>query len=428
MVALFLGIDFGTSGARGIVIDQQQQVVAQARCGFEPSDRANPEAWQRSLHRLLAAIAPDTRAHLTRIAINGTSATVILCDRFNQPLAPALMYNDASGRAVLPELQKVAPKESPVLSATSSLAKVMWWRSTLPKSIQRQVSQVAHQADWLASLLHGRSPTSDYHNALKLGYDVEQLTYPHWLLALPVADWVPPVLEPGEAIAPVSKAIASKYDIPSSCQICAGTTDSIAAFLASGAQTPGEAVTSLGSTLVLKMLSTQPINQSSIGVYSHRLGNLWLAGGASNSGGTVLRQFFSDEELIALSQQIDLSEPIPFDYYPLSQPGERFPINDSDYPPQLSPRPQDDVLFLHGLLGAIARIEATGYQTLETLGAPKLKKVRTAGGGAQNEAWRQLRQQQLQVPVHTATQTEAAYGSAQLARIGLAPFQANSSP
>ena len=423
MAALFLGIDFGTSGARGIVIDSTQQIVAQARCDFGPLDRASAEAWKRSLRALLTAIAPNIRSHITRVAINGTSATVLLCDRSNQPLKAPLMYNDASGRAVLPELKEVAPPESPVLSATSSLAKVMWWRKTLPKSVQQQVFRIAHQADWLASLLHGRSPVSDYHNALKLGYAVKQLSYPDWLLALPIADWLPPVLAPGEAIAPVSQAIASEYGLPPNCQICAGTTDSIAAFLASGAQSSGEAVTSLGSTLVLKLLSPQAINQSAIGVYSHRLGDLWLVGGASNSGGAVLQQFFSNEELVALSQQIDLSKPIPFDYYPLSQAGERFPINDPDYPPRLEPRPQDDVQFLHGLLGAIARIEATGYQTLENLGAPTLQRVLTAGGGAQNEPWKMLRQQQLQVPVVAATQTEAAYGSAQLACIGLSLYK-----
>jgi hypothetical protein len=45
---------------------------------------------------------------------------------------------------------------------------------------------------------------------------------------------------------------------------------------------PGDAVTSLGSTLAIKMLSAVPVDDSSRGVYSHRLGDLWLAGGASN--------------------------------------------------------------------------------------------------------------------------------------------------
>lgn len=56
-----------------------------------------------------------------------------------------------------------------------------------------------------------------------------------------------------------------------------GTTDSIAAFLASGADSVGQAVTSLGSTLAIKQLSEQPVDDSRYGVYSHRLGALILS-------------------------------------------------------------------------------------------------------------------------------------------------------
>ena len=39
------------------------------------------------------------------------------------------------------------------------------------------------------------------------------------------------------------------------CLVVGGTTDSIAAFLAAGAERVGEAVTSLGSTVAIKLLS-----------------------------------------------------------------------------------------------------------------------------------------------------------------------------
>jgi sugar (pentulose or hexulose) kinase len=84
----------------------------------------------------------------------------------------------------------------------------------------------------------------------------------------------------------------TRFAIPKDCVIYTGTTDSIAAFLASGANSLGEAVTSLGSTLVLKLLSSQKVDDSNYGIYSHRLGNLWLTGGASNTGGAVLKSFF----------------------------------------------------------------------------------------------------------------------------------------
>lgn len=47
-----------------------------------------------------------------------------------------------------------------------------------------------------------------------------------------------------------------------------------------------------------------------------------------------------------------------------------------------------------------------------------MPQVYTAGGGAQNPAWAQMRQRMLGVPVVASPQAEAAYGAALLARQG----------
>ncbi len=421
-----LGIDFGTSGARAIVLDGDRVgklIVAQSSYRFSNAEEAaSPTAWEEVLWRLIEAIVPPIRAQIRRIAINGTSATMLLCDDSGQPLTKALMYNDAIARPIIPAITTIAPPDSPTLSATSTLAKAMWLHSQ--NACSHEGNHIAHQSDWIASKLHGQLPISDYHNALKLGYDVEKLAYPSWLLNLPIADWLPAVLEPGSAITPIRPELAVRFNLPPTCQVCAGTTDSIAAFLASGASQPGEAVTSLGSTLVLKLLSPAVISNHTFGIYSHRLGDLWLVGGASNTGGAVLKQYFSAEQITELSAKIDLSKPGDLAYYPLTQPGERFPINDPDYLPRLTPRPDEDVDFLHGILNAIARIESEGYQKLETLGAPKVQRVYTAGGGAQNQAWRAIRRQHLGINAVEALHTEAAYGTAKLALTGLENFRA----
>ena len=76
-------------------------------------------------------------------------------------------------------------------------------------------------------------------------------------------------------------------------------------------------MTSLGSTLVLKLVSDRPVFSPAHGVYSHRLGDLWLTGGASNSGGAVLAQYFSADELRALTPLLKPDVPTGLDYYPL---------------------------------------------------------------------------------------------------------------
>jgi D-ribulokinase len=431
----FAGIDFGTSGARLVVIDPAGQICDQASFKFDQNTLDfHPEKlaqmWSTALFTLMQDTDWHYRQEMRAIAINGTSATVLLCDATGQPITPPLLYNDASGKSALAGLEDFFAQPQPieatatpsvvqdnicrdnVLNATSSLVKLLWWQQ---QPFYSQARYLLHQADWLGFLLHGQLGVSDYHNSLKLGYDVAQLRYPEWMAALHVLPLLPQVLPPGHGVGPVQAAIAQQFHLPATCQICTGTTDSIAAFLASGATTPGTAVTSLGSTLVLKLLSDTPVNNRQYGIYSHRFGDRWLVGGASNTGGAVLKQFFSTAELIHLSQQIDPQQASALDYYPLPGPGERFPINDPQLLPRLDPQPGDRVAFLQGLLEGMARIEAQGYHLLQDWGATPLTQVYTAGGGAANPSWTALRARYLGVPVGPASHTDAAYGTALLA-------------
>lgn len=427
-MTFYLGIDFGTSGARAAVIDREATIRVEGRYPFEMSDTANlANCWKTALLALLEQIPGEFRQETQAIAINGTSSTVMLCDAVGKLVDAPLLYNDARGAVVMERLRSIAPPNHTVLSATSSLAKLLWM-SQQPSFTKARY--FLHQADWLAFLLHGKLGISDYHNALKLGYDVEELKYPEWLKKLSLEIHLPQVISPGTPIAELSNEITARFGFPQNCLVCAGTTDSIAAFLASGAKFPGEAVTSLGSTLVLKLLSQTRIEDSRYGIYSHRFPTfgiggtgsaLWLTGGASNTGGAVLRQFFTDAELESLSRQIDGSKASKLDYYPLLKPGERFPINDPNLPPRLEPRPNNDVEFLHGLLESIARVEARGYELLQELGADKLTRVYTAGGGAANTIWAVIRARLLQVPTERPLNTEAAYGTALLAMRGVIP-------
>ncbi|MEG4586996.1 FGGY-family carbohydrate kinase [Microcoleus sp. MOSTC5] len=419
---LYLGIDFGTTGARSTVIDSQGTIHCETEYTFANNGQQQPElpsVWQKALWESIEQIPPTIRNQVRAIALDGTSSTVMLCGTDGIPVCEPILYNDGRGAAVTERLRAIAPDNHTVLSATSSLAKLLWWQDFREETAP---TVFLHQADWLAFLLHGKLGISDYHNALKLGFDVDTLCYPNWLIegiAGAATPELPQVVAPGTPVGEVRVQVGDRFGFPRDCMICAGTTDSIAAFLASGVNLPGEAVTSLGSTLAVKLLSHTRVDDSRYGIYSHKLGDLWLVGGASNTGGAVLRHFFTDAELDNYSTQIDPEQESLLDYYPLLKKGDRFPINDPNLPPRLEPRPTDSVEFLHGLLESIARIEARGYQLLQELGATPLTKVYTAGGGAKNSVWSAIRKRYLKVPVETPIHTAAAYGTALLAMRGM---------
>jgi len=248
------------------------------------------------------------------------------------------------------------------------------------------------------------------------------------------------VLSPGEPMGTVSEDVAERFGLSQVCTVVGGTTDSNAAFFAAAGSKPalGTAVTSLGSTLAIKYLSATYLENSDLGVYSHRFPSsfstgkdvCWLAGGASNVGCAVLRQEgFSDDELIYLSSQIDPGTDSPLDYYPLTKTGERFPVADSHLERILTPKPDSRIQYLHGILQGIGNVERDGFRALGDLGAfpAQPSVVLTCGGGSRNKTWCQMRERRLNksfnredIKVMKADNIEASYGASLLAAASFA--------
>ena len=411
-----LGIDVGTTGVRAALLAPGGNVagLTAARMVDHGDSPRNPTVWRATLEtalaRLLSACDP---ALIGAVAVDGTSGTVLALDGAGLPVGEALMYNDAVGDPAIPAaIAAVAPRQSAAHGATSALARAIVLQD------RPNVTRILHQADWVAEQLAEAPVPSDESNALKTGYDPVARRWPGWLAQTPMRQALLPAVRPVGAI---TGSTSGAFGLPPGVPLVAGVSDGCAAFLATGAQAPGDGVTSLGTTLTIKLLSDRPVFSPEYGIYSHRIGDMWLAGGASNTGGGVLAAHFTDTELAALAECIDPARPSDLDYYPLLRPGERFPVSDPNLPPRLQPRPEDNGLFLQGMLEAMARIEAEGYRRLEELGAPRLRRLRTVGGGAASQVWRTLREMALGVAEVPALSEDAAAGVARLALARIAP-------
>jgi sugar (pentulose or hexulose) kinase len=417
MMPLVIGIDIGTSGTRAVAMRPDFSIAARSavpldRFGHNPRD---PAVWWAAVGAALTELLSGIdRATVRAIAVDGTSGTLLPVDAAGRSLAEPLMYNDkVADNAILAAIAHEAPAASAAHGATSGLAKALRFQH-LPG-----IAAVLHQADWIAGNFSGRFDVSDENNALKTGYDVEARRWPGWIAAAGLRmDLLPRVVEPGDVTGALTAAAADLFGLPRDVIVVAGTTDGCASFLATGAASAGDGVTALGSSLTIKILSDRPISAPRFGIYSHRLGDAWLAGGASNSGGKVLAQHFPLARIIELSAAIDPTTEIGLDYYPLGTAGERFPIADPALPPRLSPRPADDADYLKAMFEGIAAIEALGYHRLAELGAPALTSVRSVGGGAANPAWTAIRRRKLGVDFLPALSDEAAAGTARLALMG----------
>jgi len=425
-----MGIDAGTSGIRACCINEHDIIIAEASLAFppplvkHPEVSQNPALWLSALHRLIDLLNKQTSlAALKAIAIDGTSGTVFFTDSEGQPTSDALMYNDARSVKQVEQLNTLGSNRT-VQALSAGLPKLMWLADHLAKKGSHKNKFIMHQADWLSYQFTQQLGHSDVNNCLKTGYDPVKHQWPSWFDQLPILQrQLPSVHKPGSHISTISHDVADKMNLPHRAQIMAGTTDSHAAILATGIGQLGEAVTSLGSTLVVKIISATPIFNQQYGIYSQPFGDYWLVGGGSNSGGAVLRAFFTDTEMKSLSSRIDPSQDTGLNYYPLLKTGERFPTNDPHLEARLTPRPDSDVEYFQGLLEGMARIEHTAYKKMAELGAPYPSTIHTAGGGAKNSAWTQIRQRYCQTEIKQSRYTEASYGSALLAKRGCQQYQ-----
>ncbi len=420
---MHLGIDLGTSGVRCCVIDRQGQSIAQSRTALPPVEtqgsqrQQDARLWWKAVKHCLADLPENIRRELRSLAIDGTSGTVLACDERGEPLAPALMYNDSRAREQAALIARIAPADSAAHGASSGLAKLLWLRQHIA-----QATRFLHQADWIASRFTGNPALSDENNALKTGYDPVNRRWPRWLFDAPLSldpRSLPKVQAPCSVFAPIRRDLARTLGLSPDLLVHAGTTDSIAAFLAAlpanARLQPGDAVTSLGSTLAIKVISSSPVFAPEYGIYSHRLGDHWLAGGASNSGGAALLRYFGDDEIRQLTPRLRPDTPTGLRYYPLPARGERFPLADPQKESLVTPEPDSRVAYFQGMLESIARIEHEGYEKLRQLGAEYPRRVFTMGGGARNPAWTAIRARELGCEVLSPEQGEAACGVARLA-------------
>jgi sugar (pentulose or hexulose) kinase len=460
---VILGIDIGTSGVRGCIVERMEdskansQPFSKDRILIEhqvsmPIPNKNsinrtvtqpPSVWIDALENLLFTMKQGFSFHeITHIILDATSSTVLLQDFDGKPVCDALMYNDNQSIQAASEIDKTLTTynlTSGAVGASSTLAKVM---NLLQQNNHIKQVVICHQIDFLNHYLGGIINITDENNALKLGYDSVNHCWPTWIPPLlnknrlESSVTLPNVVKPGSYLANILPSIAQKFGFSESLKLMAGTTDSIAGFLASGASWPGDCVSSLGSTLAIKMIAKQPVFHSDFGIYSHKLFDYWLIGGASNSGGQVILNFYNIEQIQYLENQIsnqnldDLFKNKPPYYYPLIQPGERFPICDAELKPILPKQPnkpfeeayqskevlQQHIDFYLGLLLGLSQVERLSYDKLTSLGALVIKQIFSVGGGTKNKSWMQIRNRTLDSKMSSPINLHAAYGVTRLIR------------
>lgn len=430
MDAYFIGIDIGTQGVRVLLTNQAGVVKAGAEKVFPLTEKSreeqSPQQWWQAceccLQEMMDTIKAKTDTNLIRaVSVTSTSGTVIPLDQNNEPIHNALMYSDPrsaeEGKLCKEIAEKFHPQGYTGFNASSGLSKMVWFVNHFPEKASR-IKTWVHATDFIIGKLCGNYRITDYTNALKSGFDVNEMRWPAYIHEqLPLKkEWLQQVVPSGTVIGTLVPALAETMALPE-IRVVAGMTDGCASQVASGAVSPGDWNTTIGTTLVVKGVTTREIKDPLGRLYSHRHPQgYWMPGGASNTGADWITNRFKDR-LAELNQAAARLIPTHFTAYPLLQAGERFPFISAEARGFAPDGLSDEELFTANMEG-VAYLERYAYELIENLSGERVNAVFTAGGASNSDTWLAIRANVLNRPIYKCGQVTGAAGAAIVAASG----------
>ena len=424
----FIGIDIGTQGARIVLLSIEGEMIASFEEIFPLDDASreeqSPQVWWDACCGGLKNLSSEIKgkidpAEIKGIAVTSTSGTVIPLDKKHEPLYPAIMYSDKRSVVEAMWCQETAAKFCPNgytgFNTSSGLSKMVWYVKKFSQQ-SNKIFQWCHAADFITGKLSGVWGVTDFTNALKSGYDVQNEEWPGYLFdQFPLKkEWMSKVLPSGEAIGHLDSKVAQMLGLSSTTQVAVGITDGCASQIASGAISPGDWNTTIGTTMVVKGVTEKAIIDPLGRLYSHRhpMG-YWMPGGASNTGADWVAQEFGgrldqcNEKAWSLIPTRHLS-------YPLRQKGERFPFISADaegFEPAGLSLEERYVANMEG----VAFLERYSFELIRHLSGEPINAVYTAGGASNSEVWLKIRSNVLNLPIYKMKYVSGAVGAAVLA-------------
>ncbi len=424
---IVVGVDVGTSGVRVIAADATGGVLAESSGPLSSKRSADgliheqePEEWWKAVCELVRKTlntlsAQPGQFEIGGIAVTSTSGTLVLAGSNGEPLRPAILYDDNRAALLASQINDGMNSETMRLNASQSLTKAAWVRQEEP-AVWERVRFILHPADWLTSQFTGEYGVSDTSNVLKLGHEADKKGWNEVLWAVGIVpEQLPTVFSPGDIVGAICDRASQETGLPVRVPVMAGATDGVASLIASGACQFGDANTTLGTTLVWKVLSKQkPLTSQGVYCHIHPCG-AWIPGAASNTGPGSLRTNNSSLTIAEMGQLVAQRLPVDLACYMLSGRGERFPFENARAETFFERNARDPVESFAAQLQAIGFTERWGYEVLKQCGVAIGDVVYSTGGASGSQVFSQMRSNIFNRSIIRCQTPAAAFGACILA-------------
>ncbi len=466
---LSLGIDLGTSSAKGLAIDGAGRVIASAAQSYPIShprpgwSEQNPENWWTATVGVIRELGSriPRGARVRALGLSGQMHGSVFLDRSaidsggerGTPIRPAILWNDQRTAAQCAEIERVAGGRRALVDLVGNsaltgftLPKILWLREHEPAGYAR-IARVLLPKDYIRFRLSGRcaSDVGDASGTLLL--DVDGRAWSSEAITKSGLDpaWFPVLVESAAESATVSAWAAQETGLAVGTPIVGGSGDNQCGAVGAGVVAPGMVLATLGTSGVIYAHADRPrkdlpdlsgsmIDESKVG----RLHTMCAATGDAQTRGAWCVTGVMLSAAGSLQWARDTLFPLE-SFESLATEAEIVPPGCEGliFLPYLTGErcPHPDPEARGGWIGLTARhtrahlvravIEGVTFamgqilDLVRSTGVP-VERVRLGGGGAKSALWRQMQADVYGVPVATTNSEEGpAFGAALLAGVGI---------
>src|SRR3954468_22100420 len=145
MSAVVVGLDVGTSGVKGLALDEEGAILARCEVGYPLSTpragwaEQDPEDWWRATEEVLGALRREA-GEPAGIGLSGQMHGLVVLDDADRVLRPAILWNDQRTAAECDEIEARLGGRDALVAATGNRAltgftapKLLWMARQEPE-------------------------------------------------------------------------------------------------------------------------------------------------------------------------------------------------------------------------------------------------------------------------------------------------------
>ena len=428
---MYIGLDLGTSGLKGIVIDDAQVVLAEATAPLSvqrPHDgwsEQMPADWITAAEAVLDSLAGQVDMGAVRgIGLSGHMHGATLLGADDAVLRPCILWNDTRSAAEAAELDAnpyFRRLTGNIVFPGFTAPKLAWVRNNEPDTF-KEVAKVLLPKDYLRLWLTGEYLAEMSDAAGTSWLDVGARDWSDELLAATglTRDNMPRLVEGSAVSGKVRAALATRWGL-GNVVVAGGGGDNAASAVGVGIVKPGQAFVSLGTSGVLFAASAnyQPDAASAVHTFCHALPDTWHQMGVILAAADALNWWagVAGESASTLTGSLGaLQAPSRTLFLPYLG-GERTPHNDVKIRGQFMhlDHATDRTAMTRAVLEGVTHAFRDSFDALTGTGT-RIDRLIGVGGGTKSDYWVQAIATSLGLPVDlpVAGDFGGAFGAARL--------------